>query len=1185
MAPGGRSVGVSSSRNRFFRQLGPGQRFTRPRVERLEQRLPLAGVFFENFSSDLAPAAPGFDSWDTDPNTPQPDVVRILNDLPISAALQGHMPEGYFNVHAGQPGDSGWGLLADGHVLTVLSFGGEAAVIFSLPSAANGGGLAAGEEIAGVGLSVQGIGIVEAVGVNGTLTTPFNTGRAWERVAADRDDLLPSGLELGAISHLRVFAYLESQMSLDEVAVQISGSEANQPPLAADDTLIVDRRFGDSVVFYPLTNDFDPNGDAFEIVSHTQPQRGTLDELFGGFRYRASQEFLDHPTIREDSFEYTIRDSQGATAKAKVYFVLNHRPLGEAATYEQPHGATGSFGIAAPGLHEQLHDSDGDALTLRVAIAPEQGGVVIRPDGSFTYTPAAPDGRVNPDMFWFVASDGYEDSALVRVDVRHANAAPSVTDQVIHVDHGTPGPFQGVLRLGDPDGDLLDLSILDPAPDPSHVFFRTQHGTFILNGGQLPVGLSGDVEFDYYPQSGDLRGSDQFTFRVTDGFGASATATLEIRVPNYPPEIVVPGGHLTLIQEGGLSLARPSGSGPATGDLFEFRNRTAFSVLETTQAVFNDRQILAIDLDHDPLVAVLANPPTHGDVVLNHDGTFTYTPDAGAGLFGTDTFSYRVSDGFALSSNVIYVTIRQTFGDGLARSDLFHTEDDDRQGEFGHKPDTLVIDPRSLVANDSLSSGWVPAFVIRGLELSEGNNLRAFFGEDIDEPMGEITAENPYVPFDQLFFLDPTTEVDPGFSTFRSIRYRFLYSPPGFPESVQWSELQASSWATIVVGIFDELQGDADGVYDVIERDFLSDGDLNNDGVADHVQPHVATLTTNPFTHTHVDNWVTLVSSGQTTLADVHPAENPGAPPPLSAQYPIGFLDFQVVGLGAGEATTVTWIPHELVYVNSYYKYGREPEDDLSTPNLNEAFESHWYEFLYDGTTGAEFVQEFIPNLGHIVTRRIIVHFVDGARGDLDLEANGIIRDPGGPAMSLLAPRVAGVVINDGLAGGNSAQRSMVNSLAISFSDQVTIGKNAFELRRVGASKAVDLKIATSIEGGDTVARLTFKNGRDITAGSLRDGTYRLTIRGERVRDSAGNLLDGDGDGLAGGNRVDEFFRRFGDTDGDGDLDLADKQIFQSAYGKRRGQAGYLWYLDANANGKVWKEDLALFALGYCRSR
>ena len=171
-------------------------------------------------------------------------------------------------------------------------------------------------------------------------------------------------------------------------------------------------------------------------------------------------------------------------------------------------------------------------------------------------------------------------------------------------------------------------------------------------------------------------------------------------------------------------------------------------------------------------------------------------------------------------------------------------------------------------------------------------------------------------------------------------------------------------------------------------------------------------------------------------------------------------------------------------------------------------------------------------------------------------------------------------LVNDG-----SAQRSMVNSLAVAFSEQVMIGKGAFELRRFGVSKAVDLAIATSIVDGHTVARLTFKNGRDITAGSLRDGTYRLTIRSDKVRDADGNLLDGDADGLAGGNHVDEFFRRFGDTDGDGDVDLLDNQVFQSAYGKRRGQAGYLWFLDTNANGKVWKEDLAQFLLGYCRSK
>ncbi len=56
----------------------------------------------------------------------------------------------------------------------------------------------------------------------------------------------------------------------------------------------------------------------------------------------------------------------------------------------------------------------------------------------------------------------------------------------------------------------------------------------------------------------------------------------------------------------------------------------------------------------------------------------------------------------------------------------------------------------------------------------------------------------------------------------------------------------------------------------------------------------------------------------------------------------------------------------------------------------------HWYEFLYDGTTGAE-----------ILADKIVLHFVDGERGDSDLTANGVIADPGAPA--ILTPATSSV--------------------------------------------------------------------------------------------------------------------------------------------------------------------------------
>jgi Ca2+-binding RTX toxin-like protein len=57
----------------------------------------------------------------------------------------------------------------------------------------------------------------------------------------------------------------------------------------------------------------------------------------------------------------------------------------------------------------------------------------------------------------------------------------------------------------------------------------------------------------------------------------------------------------------------------------------------------------------DPLTAQLAAGPTHaGSFALNPNGSFTYVPDED--FVGTDTFTYRASDGQS-TSNLATVTI------------------------------------------------------------------------------------------------------------------------------------------------------------------------------------------------------------------------------------------------------------------------------------------------------------------------------------------------------------------------------------------------------------------------------------------------------------------------------------------------------------------------------------------------
>ncbi len=164
---------------------------------------------------------------------------------------------------------------------------------------------------------------------------------------------------------------------------------------------------------------------------------------------------------------------------------------------------------------------------------------------------------------------------------------------------------------------------------------------------------------------------------------------------------------------------------------------------------------------------------------------------------------------------------------------------------------------------------------------------------------------------------------------------------------------------------------DGDGRSDVQESYGPRSGDGNFDGINDGTQPHVAT-----FPNAETGGYVTFESDDQHRLQNVVNINNPDpdtAPPNVT--FPIGHFQFEVTELEPGGSTTVTlYTPRA---IQSWWKYGPTPANP--TP--------HWYEFTYDGRTGAE-----------ILAGRVVLHFVDGERGDSDLTANGVILDPGAPA-------------------------------------------------------------------------------------------------------------------------------------------------------------------------------------------
>ena len=144
--------------------------------------------------------------------------------------------------------------------------------------------------------------------------------------------------------------------------------------------------------------------------------------------------------------------------------------------------------------------------------------------------------------------------------------------------------------------------------------------------------------------------------------------------------------------------------------------------------------------------------------------------------------------------------------------------------------------------------------------------------------------------------------------------------------------------------------------------------------------------------------------------------------------------------------------------------------------------------------------------------------------------------------IDLVAPSVEMIVINNG-----DEQRSMVNQITVNFSEVVNVSAADFILENTDNGTTITPDVSTQVIDGKTSATLTF-SGTGVIGGSLADGNYSLTVL-DSITDTAGNVLDGDGDGSAGGNATDEFFRFYGDVNGDRTVNILDFFQFRNAFG------------------------------------
>ena len=428
----------------------------------------------------------------------------------------------------------------------------------------------------------------------------------------------------------------------------------NDAPSASDDSASVAE--GQSVLIDLADNDSDAeNGlDPASITILSSPANGSLTNNGDGtFTYAH-----DGSETLTDAFTYQIKDSSGASSNTATV-TLTIDPENDAATIDldADDDISAGFGFEATFTSEggavsivdsgdvSLSDPDSNLVALTVTLTNlmdpseeflaantagtsivanyDAGTGILTLSGSasaddyqqvlrtvtYNHTNAIPETTTR--VIAFVADDGLEFSNLAesRVSIVVAEQNPIAADDSASVLEGGSVLIDVANNDSDYEGALDPASIVITAPP-------TRGSVAVLGDGTVR-----------YTHDGSETLTDAFTYTIRDLAGElsnPATVSLTIAPDNDAPM----AGVDTYSVNEDATLTRSSASGILANDT---------------------------DAEGDGLSAVLVSGPGAAEFFqLNADGSFSYSPNAD--FYGTDSFSYRVTDG-ADASGVSVVTL------------------------------------------------------------------------------------------------------------------------------------------------------------------------------------------------------------------------------------------------------------------------------------------------------------------------------------------------------------------------------------------------------------------------------------------------------------------------------------------------------------------------------------------------
>ncbi|MDF5259369.1 tandem-95 repeat protein [Vibrio parahaemolyticus] len=266
-------------------------------------------------------------------------------------------------------------------------------------------------------------------------------------------------------------------------------------------------------------------------------------------------------------------------------------------------------------------DVDGDKLSIQSASVPEAQGKVEIADGKLVFTPAE-NFHGDAEITYTLTDGALTDQATVNVTVNAVNDTPVVesnlADQTLAEDFT---PYTIDLNTAFSDVDNVDGELTFSVSGNSNVLVSIENGIATIS------------------PTADWNGSETLTFTVTDPSGESVSQTVDFTVA---PVVDIKADSTNVVED------TPTIINVLGNDTFESTDK-----------------VVSLDAN---------NGPKNGTVIVNNDGTVTYTPDDN--YVGKDTFTYVVTSGGVSESTTVEVNVTPVNDAPVAKDDIATTQED-----------------------------------------------------------------------------------------------------------------------------------------------------------------------------------------------------------------------------------------------------------------------------------------------------------------------------------------------------------------------------------------------------------------------------------------------------------------------------------------------------------------------------